>query len=133
MDKLSDERIVGARSPADLDAVFSALSDRTRRSVIQRLGSGPASVGDLARDYEMALPSFLKHIRALETCGLIRTRKTGRVRSCSLSTAALGAVERWLAEQRLVWEGRGDRLAALVEAESGAAAAVPTTERSEVP
>ena len=60
--------------PADVDELFLALADPTRRAVIRRLGTGPASVGELARDHAMALPSFLKHVRTLEASGLIRTR-----------------------------------------------------------
>lgn len=93
-----------------LDDVFHALSDPTRRSVLARLGRGPASISDLAKPFDMALPSFMKHIRALEDSGLIRSRKEGRVRTCTLETARLAAVESWLSAQRAIWEGRTDRL-----------------------
>ena len=93
-----------------LDEVFDALADPTRRRVIHRLGSGPASVGDLASESTMALPSFLKHIRALERSGLIGTRKTGRVRMCTLEPDRLEVIDGWLAEQRSIWETRTDRL-----------------------
>lgn len=99
-----------AHNPSTLDALFDALADPTRRAVIGRLGSGPASVGELATDFPMALPSFLKHIRALEGSGLIRTRKTGRVRTCTLERERLAVIDGWLAEQRSVWESRTDRL-----------------------
>jgi DNA-binding transcriptional ArsR family regulator len=97
-----------------LDEVFQALADPTRRAVIRRLGTGPASVSDLAEPFEMALPSFLKHIRLLESTGLIRTRKTGRVRMCSIDRARFDVVEDWLEEQRALWTGRTDRLEAFV-------------------
>lgn len=103
-----------AQYPARLDGVFVALADPTRRGVIRRLGRGPASVGDLAGEFPMTLPSFLKHVRTLESTGLIRTRKSGRVRVCTLNRERLGLVEDWLAEQRGIWEGRTDRLEALV-------------------
>ena len=93
-----------------LTEVFQSLADPTRRAVIARLGRGPASIGELAKPFGMALPSFMKHIRTLERSGLIRTRKVGRVRTCTIEKQAFTAVEGWLAEQRTVWEGRADRL-----------------------
>jgi DNA-binding transcriptional ArsR family regulator len=82
--------------------------------VIQRLGRGPTSVGDLAREFPMTLPSFMKHVRTLEANGLIRTAKSGRVRTCVLDRERLALVEDWLAQQRRIWEGRTDRLEQLV-------------------
>lgn len=102
--------------PDPLNVVFQALADPTRRAVLGRLGQGPASISDLARPFDMALPSFMKHIRILEGGGLIRTRKAGRVRTCSLEPAALGQAESWFAQQRAVWEGRADRLEQFVTA-----------------
>lgn len=93
-----------------LDDVFAALADPTRRAVVGVLGRGPASVGELARSASMTLPSFMKHVRTLERCGLIRTAKSGRVRTCTLNRKRLGVIDGWLAEQRAVWEGRSDRL-----------------------
>jgi DNA-binding transcriptional ArsR family regulator len=95
---------------AQLDEVFAALADPTRRSVVTELGRGPASVGDLARSSTMTLPSFMKHIRVLEKTELIRTAKAGRVRTCTLNRERLAVVDGWLAEQRAIWEGRTDRL-----------------------
>ncbi|SEQ62300.1 transcriptional regulator, ArsR family [Devosia sp. YR412] len=93
-----------------LNGIFQALADPTRRAVIGRLGRGPASVGELAAPFEMALPSFMKHIRMLEETGLIRTSKAGRVRTCSIDKDRLAAVSGWIEEQRAIWEGRTDRL-----------------------
>ncbi|MGW4071237.1 ArsR/SmtB family transcription factor [Nocardia grenadensis] len=93
-----------------LDGVFAALSDPSRRAVVQRLGAGPASVGELARDLPITLPSFMKHLRVLENSGLIRTIKTGRVRRCELDRDRFALIDGWLAEQRQVWEARTDRL-----------------------
>jgi len=93
-----------------LDGIFQALADPTRRAVVGRLGRGPASVGELAAPFEMALPSFMKHIHVLEGAGLIRTRKAGRVRTCTIDRTRLAAVDGWLDEQRAIWEGRTDRL-----------------------
>ena len=93
-----------------LNGIFQALADPTRRAVIGRLGRGPASVGELAEPFEMALPSFMKHIHVLEDSGLICTSKAGRVRTCRIDTARVAAVGSWLDEQRAIWEGRTDRL-----------------------
>ncbi|MBC7301372.1 MAG: helix-turn-helix transcriptional regulator [Nocardia sp.] len=87
-----------------------ALADPTRRAVVQRLGRGPVSVGELARPFPITLPSFMKHVRTLESSGLIRTMKSGRVRTCTLNKDRLALVNDWLAEQRLIWEDRTDRL-----------------------
>ena len=102
-----------------LDSVFKALSDPTRRAVIQQLVDSPASVKDLAAPFDMALPSFMKHIAVLEECGLVSSAKVGRVRTCSLKPKRLAAAESWLQEQRELWEGRIDRLANYVENEIG--------------
>ncbi|GAA3211845.1 ArsR/SmtB family transcription factor [Dactylosporangium siamense] len=99
-----------AQYSAQLDEVFIALADQTRRSVIRRLGRGPASVGDLAREFPMALPSFMKHVRTLEGSGLIHTAKSGRVRTCTLNRERLALLDDWLAEQRGIWQERTDRL-----------------------
>lgn len=103
-----------AQYSAEIDGVFEALADPTRRSVIRLLGRGPTSVGDLSREFPMTLPSFMKHVRTLETNGLIRTVKFGRVRTCILNRDRLALVDDWLAEQRRIWEERTDRLERLV-------------------
>jgi DNA-binding transcriptional ArsR family regulator len=100
---------------ASLDGTFHALADPTRRAVLRRLGSGPASVKELGRPFEMALPSFMKHIAVLEGAGLIGTRKVGRVRTCHLKRKNLAAAESWIAQQREIWESRTDRLVDYVE------------------
>jgi DNA-binding transcriptional ArsR family regulator len=99
-----------AQYSAELDGVFVALADPTRRGVIRRLGHGPTSVGELARAFPMTLPSFMKHLRTLEATGLIHTAKSGRVRTCVLNRERLAVVDDWLAEQRRIWEDRTDRL-----------------------
>jgi DNA-binding transcriptional ArsR family regulator len=93
-----------------LDGMFQALADPTRRAVLGRLGRGPASISELAKPFDMALPSFMKHIRLLEQSGWIATRKQGRVRRCAIEKTALAAVDGWLSEQRAHWEARFDRL-----------------------
>ncbi len=106
-----------ANHSAVLDGVFVALGDPTRRAVIRRLGRGPASVGELAGDAPMTLPSFMKHVRVLESNDLIRTSKTGRVRTCTLNRERLALVEDWLSEQRRLWQDRTDRLEQFVTQE----------------
>lgn len=98
-----------------LDTFFGAMADPTRRAVIERLVSGPASVSDLAEPHDMALPSFLKHLNKLEAAGLVRSIKTGRTRMVHIEAAPLAQAEHWLARQRRLWEGRLDRLAILAE------------------
>ena len=98
-----------------LDLAFHALSDPTRRAVLNRLMRGPAPVKELAAPFEMGLPSFMKHLRVLEESGLIRSEKAGRVRTCRVEAKQLAAAESWLSEQRTLWEARTDRLADYVE------------------
>ena len=98
-----------------LDPVFHALADPTRRAVVERLVDGPAAVGELARPFHMALPSFLQHLKVLERSGLVRSEKAGRVRTVHLEAAALMAAQAWLAEQRRQWERRLDRLETFLE------------------
>src|SRR4029078_12404160 len=99
-----------AKYSAVLDDVFAALSDPTRREVVGVLGRGPATVSDLAQSASMTLPSFMKHVHTLERCGLIRTAKSGRVRTCTLNHKQLDVFDGWLAEKRAIWERRTDRL-----------------------
>lgn len=100
----------------NLNTVFQALADPTRRAVIQQLTGGPASVTELAEPFEMALPSFMKHIGVLEDAGLIRSRKIGRVRTCEIKPKQLSAAEKWLNTQTTLWERRMERMAGYVEA-----------------
>jgi DNA-binding transcriptional ArsR family regulator len=93
-----------------LDRVFRALGDPTRRAVLSRLGAGSAAVSELARSFDMALPSFTQHLDVLEGCGLVRSRKVGRVRTYRLAPRPLKAAERWMAQQRALWERRLDQL-----------------------
>lgn len=101
--------------PKSLDMAFHALSDPTRRAVLGRLMLGPAPVKDLAKPFDMGLPSFMKHLRVLEESGLISSEKVGRVRTCRARVEQLTAAEAWLSEQRTLWEARADRLADYVE------------------
>ncbi|MDF3074772.1 MAG: transcriptional regulator [Alphaproteobacteria bacterium] len=97
-------------SPAIVDAVFRALSDPTRRKVIESLSAGPASVSELAGAHRMALPSFVEHLKVLEGAGLVRSKKLGRVRTYELAADRLRIAEDWLDRQRSLWERRLDSL-----------------------
>ncbi len=97
-----------------LDAIFHALSDPTRRAVVHRLGSGPATVSELSAPFDMALPSFMKHMRVLEDTGLVSSSKSGRVRTCKLERDKLAAAERWFEAQRELWTKRYDNLDTLL-------------------
>ncbi|MHC3001602.1 ArsR/SmtB family transcription factor [Gordonia sp. GN26] len=103
-----------ANSSVALDEIFGALSDPTRRAVVERLGRGSASVGELADPFPMSLPSFMKHLRVLEESGLVMTKKTGRTRMCTLDRRRLRRLQTWLEHQRIVWTERTDRLEAFV-------------------
>jgi DNA-binding transcriptional ArsR family regulator len=98
--------------PADreIDALFQALADPTRRAMVDRLARGPASVSDLARPLAMSLPAVVQHLHVLEASGLVHSHKLGRVRTCSIEPAALRTAERWVADRRTVWERNLDRL-----------------------
>lgn len=99
-----------AKHDPSLDLIFAALGDPTRRAILSRLARGPASVGELAAPHDMALPSFLGHLRKLEDSGLVATAKQGRVRHCALVPDGFAPARGWLDEQRALWEGRLDRL-----------------------
>ena len=98
------------RSRGDIDQVLYALADPTRRGMVERLSRGPASVTELARPLPMSLPAAVQHLRVLETSGLVRTEKRGRVRTCHIEPAALRPVEKWISARRSTWERRLDRL-----------------------
>lgn len=102
-----------------LDDLLRALADPTRRAVLERLCEGQTSITDLARPFDMALPSFMKHVRILEESGLINTRKKGRVRTCSLQPSSLAVLDDWLARQRRTWERHTDRLEQFVLGQPG--------------
>jgi DNA-binding transcriptional ArsR family regulator len=95
---------------ADLDLVFAALSDATRRSVIEQLGSGGATVSELAQPHGMSLPGFMKHLAVLETAGLIARAKEGRVVRCELDAAPMQAAAAWIARYERFWNGQFDAL-----------------------
>ena len=98
-----------------LDRFFFAMSDPTRRAVIERLAEGPAAVSELHAPHRIALPTFLRHLGVLELAGLVRSEKTGRVRTVHIEALPLQQAESWIERQRRIWEGRLDRLQDLAE------------------
>ena len=93
-----------------LDRAFQALADPTRRAMVERLAQGPATVSELKAPLVMSLPAVMQHLAVLETSGLVVSQKSGRVRTCRINSAALAEAERWIAQRRLEWERRLDRL-----------------------
>ncbi len=93
-----------------LDRMFTALADGNRRAMIDRLSRGDTSVSDMAAPLGISLPAVMQHLAILEDCGLVTSRKVGRVRTCSLDTAALSQAEQWLNQRREYWNQRLDRL-----------------------
>lgn len=102
-----------------LDRTFSALSDGTRRDILERLQLGPASISELARRARISLPGVLKHVRVLEEARLVTTEKRGRTRECRLGPDRMDDVNRWIESYRLMWERRLDRIEAVVERRKG--------------
>ena len=108
------------RKKPDIDRVFHALGDPTRRAILEHLSHGPSSVSRLAEPLSMSLAAVVQHLQVLEDSGLVATEKTGRVRTCRLDSAGLAAASEWLADRRSGWERALDRLGELlVEPESG--------------
>jgi DNA-binding transcriptional ArsR family regulator len=114
---------------AHLDQVFHALADPTRRAVLQRLTAGAAATSALAAPFEMALPSFLQHLKVLEESGLVHSHKTGRVRTYELAPSSLRLAEGWLAGQRAMWEKRLDQLDRYLLQLAASEAAPPSAEK----
>lgn len=98
------------RKKPNIDRVFQALGDPTRRAIMEKLSAGPCSVSHLAAPLEMTLAAVVQHLQILEESGLVRTEKTGRVRTCRIEPAGLAAAQQWLADRRSLWEQRLDRL-----------------------
>lgn len=96
-----------------LDLMFQALADPTRRRMVERLSQGPASVSELAAPFDMSLPAVVQHLKLLESSGLVKSEKVGRVRTCTLDTGRLTLAEQWINDRRRGWETRLDRLGQL--------------------
>src|SRR5207248_5427154 len=97
-----------------VDRVFHALSDPTRRAIIERLSEGPISVSRLATPLAITLAAVVQHLQILEESGLVHTEKAGRVRTCRIEPAGLSVAEQWIRDRRTVWERRLDRLGDLL-------------------
>ena len=94
----------------DIDRLFHALGDPTRRAILDRLSEGPLSVSRLATPLEITVTAVAQHLQVLEESGLVHTEKLGRVRTCRIETAGFSALERWVRDHRSMWERRLDRL-----------------------
>jgi DNA-binding transcriptional ArsR family regulator len=92
------------------DLTFHALGDATRRAMVDQLSHGPASVSELARPLAISLPAVVQHLHVLEASGLVGSHKVGRVRTCHVEPAAMRGAEQWIAQRRVEWESRLDRL-----------------------
>jgi len=101
--------MLNQQSP-NLDLMFQALADPTRRMMVDRLSRGPASVSELAKPFAMSLPAVVQHLQVLEASGLVSSQKLGRVRTCQIEPEALSLAEQWINERRTTWVRRLDRL-----------------------
>lgn len=102
----------------DLDRTFQALADKSRRTMVERLTLGPASVSELAEPLAMSLAAVVQHVQVLEACGVVTTEKVGRTRMCRIERAAMTAAERWITDRRRGWEARLDRLGEVLQEEA---------------
>jgi DNA-binding transcriptional ArsR family regulator len=102
----------------DVNRVFHALSDATRRQMIERLSEGPVSVSELAKPLGVSLAAVVQHLQVLEGCALVRSEKVGRTRLCRMEPAGLRVVENWITERRTSWERKLDRLGDLLSTDT---------------
>jgi DNA-binding transcriptional ArsR family regulator len=102
------------RPKINIDRVFHALGDPTRRAILDKLGEGPLSVSRLAAPLDITLTAVVQHLHVLEESGLVHTEKVGRVRTCRIEPAGLSAAEKWIGDRRSMWERRFDRLGDLL-------------------
>ena len=107
--------MVQYQAPARLDSAFAALSDVTRRGVLEQLGRSDASISDLAGRFHMTLTGMKKHVGVLEQAGLVVTEKVGRVRTCKLGPRRLEEEAAWIARHHALWSARFDALDSIVE------------------
>ena len=98
------------RKTPDIDRVFHALGDPSRRAIVEKLSRGPITVSRLAEPLAITLAAVIQHLQVLEACGLVKTEKVGRVRTCRIDPAGLSVAERWISDCRSMWERRLDRL-----------------------
>jgi DNA-binding transcriptional ArsR family regulator len=102
------------RKKPDIDRVFQALGDPTRRAILEKLSQGPVSVSRLAEPLDITLAAVVQHLQVLEESGLVQTEKVGRVRTCRIEPAGLSVAEQWIGDRRSMWERRLDRLGDLL-------------------
>jgi DNA-binding transcriptional ArsR family regulator len=107
------------KSQININRVFDALGDPTRRAMVERLSDRPHSVSGLATPLNITLTAVGQHLQVLEECGLVRTEKVGRVRTCSIDSAGFQALERWIKDRRPAMEGKLDKLGELLGESSG--------------
>ena len=105
-----------SRKP-DIDRIFHALGDPSRRAIVERLSEGPISVSRLAEPLNITLAAVVQHLQVLEDSGLVQTEKVGRVRTCRIETDGLSAARQWIDDRRTIWERRLDRLGDLLAEE----------------
>jgi DNA-binding transcriptional ArsR family regulator len=98
----------------NIDRVFHALGDSTRRAIVEKLSEGPISVSRLAKPLDISLAAVVQHLQVLEKSGLVHTEKVGRVRTCGIEPAGLSVAEQWIGDRRSIWERRFDRLGDLL-------------------
>ncbi|WP_321475910.1 metalloregulator ArsR/SmtB family transcription factor [uncultured Paludibaculum sp.] len=98
----------------DIDHIFHALGDPTRRAIVERLTAGPMSVSTLATPLDITLTAVVQHLQVLEESGLVRTEKVGRVRTCRVEPAGFAVLQKWLSDRRSIWERRLDQLGNLL-------------------
>ncbi len=98
------------RKKPNIDRIFHALGDPTRRAMVEKLSQGTMSVSQMAEPFDMTLAAVVQHLQVLEECGLVQTEKVGRVRSCRIEPTGLDAMEQWIRDRRSIWERRLDRL-----------------------
>ena len=102
------------RKKPDIDRVFHALGDPSRRAILEKLSEGPISVSRLAEPLDITLAAVIQHLQVLEDSGLVQTEKVGRVRTCHMEAAGLNVAQQWIGDRRSVWEKRFDRLGDLL-------------------
>jgi DNA-binding transcriptional ArsR family regulator len=107
------------RRKPDIDRVFHALGDATRRAILEKVSHGAISVSRLAEPFDMSLAAVVQHLQVLEESGLVQTEKVGRVRTCRIETAGLNAALQWIGDRRSMWERRLDRLGDLLAEPDG--------------
>jgi DNA-binding transcriptional ArsR family regulator len=103
-----------SKKKPDIDRIFHALGDPTRRAIVERLSRGPVSVSQLAEPLDITLAAVVQHLQVLEASALVRTEKLGRVRTCCIDPAGLLALDKWISARRSPWERKLDKLGALL-------------------